>query len=128
MVHNYPDRRRLRVRGQRYPQQPLPAGSRQPAACFIAACSRQHIVTCTLLQAPRITSQKPRNKEQQLAADLRRPQPRKMANASDMCGEWKKRSVVSAFIMNYNDGKPRVALFQRSGKVLTYGYVEKKKI
>lgn len=44
---------------------------------------------------------------------------------SNMYGEWKQRSVVSSFIMKYKDGKPRVALFQRSDKVSTYRYVEK---
>ncbi|KAK4038568.1 hypothetical protein C8A01DRAFT_47834 [Parachaetomium inaequale] len=34
--------------------------------------------------------------------------------------EWQKRSVVSAFILKLDDGKPQVALFQRSDKVSTY--------
>lgn len=33
---------------------------------------------------------------------------------------WKKRSVVSSFILKWNDGPPQVALFRRSDKVSTY--------
>ncbi|KAK4119082.1 nagb/rpia/CoA transferase-like protein, partial [Parathielavia appendiculata] len=43
-----------------------------------------------------------------------------MASTSTTTGEWKKRSVVSSFIMQNHDGKPRVALFQRSDRVSTY--------
>lgn len=39
------------------------------------------------------------------------------------CTEWKTRSVVSCFIIDCDDGadgRPRVALFQRSSRVSTY--------
>ncbi|KAK4150438.1 Methylthioribose-1-phosphate isomerase [Chaetomidium leptoderma] len=43
-----------------------------------------------------------------------------MPTVSDTSGQWKKRSVVSSFILKFDGGKPRVALLQRSGKVSTY--------
>ncbi|KAK4236791.1 hypothetical protein C8A03DRAFT_45248 [Achaetomium macrosporum] len=44
-----------------------------------------------------------------------------MATTSSSAGEWKKRSVVSSFIMKADDDqRPRVALFRRSDKVSTY--------
>lgn len=63
--------------------------------------------------------------KQHVAAAFRRSQSRKMAIAVNMGGEWIKRSVVSTFILNHEEGNPRVALFQRGDKVSTYWYVEK---
>jgi len=42
------------------------------------------------------------------------------ATASSAGDPWKKRSVVSSFIMKLDDAEPKVALFQRSDKVSTY--------
>lgn len=47
------------------------------------------------------------------------------AVSGSSAGEWKKRSVVSAFIFKFGDDggsevEPRVALFRRSSKVSTY--------
>lgn len=47
-------------------------------------------------------------------------QPRRMATTSDSGDEWKRRSIVSSFIMKSDNGTPRVALFRRSDKVSTY--------
>jgi hypothetical protein len=42
-------------------------------------------------------------------------------------GEWKKRSVVSSFLLRGgwrgDQAKPEIALFERSDKVSTYRYV-----
>ena len=45
---------------------------------------------------------------------------RMSATASSAGDPWKKRSVVSSFIMKLDDAEPKVALFQRSDKVSTY--------
>ncbi|KAG7285697.1 hypothetical protein NEMBOFW57_007990 [Staphylotrichum longicolle] len=42
------------------------------------------------------------------------------ATASSTGDPWKKRSVVSSFIMKLDAAEPKVALFQRSDKVSTY--------
>ncbi|KAK3303855.1 uncharacterized protein B0T15DRAFT_286124 [Chaetomium strumarium] len=44
-----------------------------------------------------------------------------MATTPSSGGEWKKRSVVSSFLMKIDDEqRPRIALFQRSDEVSTY--------
>jgi hypothetical protein len=43
-----------------------------------------------------------------------------MAPPLDTTDDWKKRSVVSSFIIKNLEGKPLVALFQRSETVSTY--------
>jgi hypothetical protein len=43
-----------------------------------------------------------------------------MAHPPDSTEDWKKRSVVSSFILKNYDGRPLVALFQRSETVSTY--------
>ncbi|KAK3291092.1 uncharacterized protein B0H64DRAFT_330772 [Chaetomium fimeti] len=49
-----------------------------------------------------------------------RTYPATMMSTPNNAGEWKKRSVVSCFLLKLDGGQPRVALFQRSEKVSTY--------